>query len=112
MKIISISDTHQQHSKLTIPECDILIHCGDYSNHGTEMDFHQFVGWFSNLDQARNKIFIAGNHDFQIQKNQSLRNQIPNGVIYLQDNDVTINGIKIYGTPWTPFFLRLGMEWS
>jgi Icc-related predicted phosphoesterase len=104
MKIVALSDTHGSHNRLTIPECDLLIHCGDFSNDGREVDFHSFISWFSNLDQARNKVFIAGNHDINIQKDQYLRNQVSNGVMYLQDQDVTIDGLKIYGTPWTPFF--------
>jgi predicted phosphodiesterase len=35
MKICAISDTHNQHSELKIPECDILIHAGDFTNNGT-----------------------------------------------------------------------------
>lgn len=34
MKLVVISDTHGQHDKLTIPECDVLIHCGDFTPDG------------------------------------------------------------------------------
>jgi predicted phosphodiesterase len=29
MKICFLSDTHCRHNELIIPECDIIIHCGD-----------------------------------------------------------------------------------
>ena len=43
MKIAIISDTHGKWNKLKIPECDILISCGDYSFRGEPhmiRDFH------------------------------------------------------------------------
>lgn len=33
VKIVIISDTHGHHSKLDIPEADLLIHCGDFTNY-------------------------------------------------------------------------------
>lgn len=37
MRIVQISDTHSRHDPLTgIPEGDVLVHCGDFSDNGTE----------------------------------------------------------------------------
>ena len=32
ISIVVISDTHKNHEKMTIPDGDIFIHCGDFTN--------------------------------------------------------------------------------
>lgn len=105
MKIIVISDTHGEHDELIIPECDVLIHCGDMTSLGKEHSVREFMNWFSNLNQAKHKIVIAGNHDFFFErKGKYARNLVPLNVIYLENKMVEIEGIKFYGTPVTPPF--------
>jgi Icc-related predicted phosphoesterase len=102
MKIVLISDTHNQHEKINLPDGDMLIHAGDVSNSGTLTEILNFLEWFSQLD-FRHKIFIAGNHDFLLEKTNPSR-IIPHGVVYLQDSLVEIEGLRIYGSPYTPKF--------
>lgn len=102
MKIVAISDTHNLHDTLTIPECDILIHAGDATGDGTAKECIAFLLWMSSLDQCKHKIFVPGNHDFMFQKNY--KEHVPTNVNVLIDKSITIGGIKIYGTPWQPFF--------
>jgi Icc-related predicted phosphoesterase len=107
MKICAISDTHCLHNQLDIPECDILIHSGDSTEKGKLNEVQNFELWFSSLEQAKYKIYIAGNHDYYYQKKNILpekKDYTRGPVWYLRDNHVTIDGLKIYGTPWTPFF--------
>jgi len=33
-RIVAISDTHNQHDEIELPEGDILVHCGDFTNTG------------------------------------------------------------------------------
>lgn len=107
MKIVLISDTHTQHRKLTIPECDILIHAGDISDRGELSQVYDFINWFAD-QPAKHCIFIAGNHDWSF--TDSRKNKIREvliqhpKVIYLEDSEITIEGIKFYGSPWTPTF--------
>jgi Icc-related predicted phosphoesterase len=108
MKIILISDTHGKHEDMfhTLPEGDMIIHSGDISNVGKINEINEFTEWFSKLPYTY-KIFIAGNHDFgfeKIRKSNEVGISIPHGVIYLQDEMVEIEGIKIYGSPWQPEF--------
>ena len=63
MKFVTISDTHNQHDKLELPEGDCIIHAGDVSGRGWPTEISNFLNWFKNLDY-KYKIFIAGNHDF------------------------------------------------
>lgn len=105
MKFVTISDTHGQHRKLELLKGDVIIHAGDISRRGKEDEIKDFLGWFSELD-FEHKIFIAGNHDFFFEKNsdKQISSIVPPDVIYLCDSGVIINGIKIWGSPITPWF--------
>lgn len=66
-----------------------------------------FLDWFGKLPH-RYKIFIAGNHDFFLEKEKPsvIKSLLPVGVHYLKDEAVSINGIKVWGSPYTPWFYR------
>ena len=50
MKILQISDTHNRHNELTnLPEADVIIHCGDFTEQGTEEEVLDFLNWFIEL---------------------------------------------------------------
>lgn len=108
-RITFMSDTHTKHKYVTpdLPGGDILIHCGDITNRGYMTEIRNFLEWFEGLSGYDEKIFIAGNHDFGFQDNPKecakLLKEFPN-VTYLEDTSVTIDGIKIYGSPWQPRF--------
>ena len=116
MRIVCISDTHGLHDRMSapIPDGDILIHAGDGTNIGRVNEVAAFGVWFRSLPH-KHKIFVAGNHDWLFEKNrmmaQTLLNQGLIGnerkpeVIYLQDSATTVEGLKIYGSPWQPRFL-------
>lgn len=105
VKIVCISDTHGQHSKLEVPMGDLLLHAGDVSRRGSKKEIVGFLDWFGALPHPH-KIFIAGNHDFYFQDESptEIEKIIPNNVIYLNDSGVEINGIKIWGSPVQPWF--------
>lgn len=105
MRVVLISDTHNLHENLKLPEGDILIHSGDVSGNGTFREVLNFLQWFSELP-FKNKIFIAGNHDFAFEKKMVPISDLPPGVTYLEDSAAVIDGLKIYGSPYTPEFLN------
>lgn len=111
LQLVFISDTHGLHDLVSIPECDILLHSGDYSSHGTVKEFHEFLYWLDK-QPAKHKVFISGNHDIYAYENF---NQAPGelkkyvqdhyeNIHYLEDSSVTIEGYEIYGSPWSPKF--------
>jgi Icc-related predicted phosphoesterase len=102
MKIVLISDTHNKHDEIILPEGDMIIHAGDVSGSGTFTEILTFLQWFSRLD-FKHKIFIASNHDFAFEK-LNMSHALPEGVTYLQDTSIEIEGLKIYGSPYTPKF--------
>lgn len=104
MKIILISDTHGKHEAIELPKGDMIIHAGDITSSGQKKQVMSFLNWFKSLDYQY-KIFICGNHDFLFEKSKAYaKSKVPQGVIYLQDNSIEIEGIKIYGSPYTPKF--------
>lgn len=138
MKITHISDTHNKHKQLDgkLPGGDLLIHSGDISSLGRESEVERFVKWFGKQDYMH-KVFVAGNHDMTFDREKLLRDKLahfegiteydtecaegkpewltelldnlPDGVHYLENNSVTIEGIKIWGSPYSPTF---GYGWG
>jgi len=106
-KFVFISDTHCQHKGLELPEGDVIIHCGDVSGRGSENEIISFLDWFSELP-FEHKIFIPGNHDFYFEKASEfiieyLMKKYP-GVTLLNNNSTIVYGLKIWGSPITPYF--------
>jgi Icc-related predicted phosphoesterase len=105
MRVVCISDTHGRHEELQLPEGDVLVHAGDFTKYGNKGDTKDFSRWLRDLD-FRYKIVIAGNHDFCAQtESDKVSEMITSaGGTYLQDSGVEIEGMKFYGSPWTPKF--------
>ena len=127
MKIVHVSDSHgpKHHEKLEIPECDVLIHSGDIGGRTTVLELQEFLKWFY-IQPAKKKIWIAGNHDLCLDKvwanspkddtARSIRQQIYHtalaafeyypGIVYLNNSEYVYEGVKFYGSPYTPSFNR------
>jgi Icc-related predicted phosphoesterase len=105
VRFVVISDTHGQHAAVELPPGDIIIHAGDVSRMGKEREIISFLDWFAALPY-RYRVFVAGNHDFYFEKSSDndIAQIIPDGVTYLNDTGVTIEGIEIWGSPITPWF--------
>ena len=106
MKYIILSDTHGKHN-IPLPDGDILIHCGDWSMRGDEIESISFLQWFQSQPH-KHKVFIAGNHDWICENNANyfkelVINYAPD-CVYLCNSETIINGLKIYGSPITPTF--------
>lgn len=98
-----MADTHGAHAQLTVPDGDVLIHAGDLTERGTRQSVAEVAGFLRALPH-RHKIVIAGNHDFLFQEEPGLARALMKGLTYLQDEEVTIDGLRIWGSPWQPWF--------
>jgi Icc-related predicted phosphoesterase len=104
MKLVFISDTHNQHAKIKVPKGDFLIHAGDFTGRGHKYEVADFLDWFA-AQPHKYKIFIAGNHDFLAEREPDvMKALIPKNVIYLNDSGVELEGIKFWGSPIQPWF--------
>ena len=108
LRFVCLSDTHGKHDGVDLPEGDVLLHTGDFTMTGRTNEIEDFNHWLGTLPY-KHKIVIAGNHDKGLDKifkkeaaldgHDALSN-----CTYLEDEEVTIGGYKIYGSPWTPEF--------
>jgi Icc-related predicted phosphoesterase len=110
-KIVAISDLHGHLPE--IEPCDFLLIGGDICPHrttpGTFPDMTYQARWLNTtfrdwLDKAPAKHVIAtwGNHDFIGQKAPDLVPHLRWKL--LVDRGATVNGVRVYGTPWQPSF--------
>lgn len=111
MRIVCISDTHTLHNQISqqLPDGDILIHAGDFTGNGSIPDFKNFSLWLSSIEfKYKAIIVIAGNHDWLAERQPSLAKSIilenKNKVYYLNHQPLILNGLKIFGSPYTPKF--------
>jgi Icc-related predicted phosphoesterase len=138
MRITHISDTHNKHNQLNgkLPGGQLLIHSGDITSLGRKYEVESFIKWFGKQDYMH-KVFIAGNHDMTFDREILLRNKLahfegrteydtecaegkpewlvemlsnlPDNVYYLENSSIKLEGINIWGSPYSPSF---GYGWA
>lgn len=114
MKILCLSDTHGFHNQIEVPsDIDMIIHSGDASNYREPVynyiEMSDFISWYKILN-VKHKIFVPGNHDTSIEQGLITRDDFEvNGIHLLMHESIEIEGIKIFGSPYTPKF---GYGWA
>lgn len=137
MRITHISDTHNKHNQLSgkLPGGGLLIHSGDFASIGRKHEIEKFIEWFGKQDYMH-KVFIAGNHDIVFQSERlyetksahferkaydspgakgkpdwlvELLDNLPDRMYYLENNSLKLEGINIWGSPYSPTF---GLGWA
>jgi Icc-related predicted phosphoesterase len=106
MRLVFISDTHGSHGGLSVPDGDILVFCGDLAARGEFHEIEDFLSFMKSLSH-RHKIMFAGNHDFafeDLRREKAIAAVHEAGVIYLNDSQVVVEGIKFWGSPVSPRF--------
>ena len=64
IKIVMISDTHGHHRDVNIPDGDVLIHGGDWTQHGKLEDALDFNTWLGEIkSKFQHIIVVNGNHE-------------------------------------------------
>lgn len=121
LRVVHISDTHNNHRQINdieqyidVNSYNILIHSGDFTNYGKEIEVKRFFNWLLELKKFDDIFFIAGNHELTFVNKPTwlldLLDSLPKHIHYLQDELYSLkiekftNEIKIYGTPWQPTF--------
>ncbi len=104
MRVVCISDTHGKYRGLTVPDGDILVHAGDITCFGRPLEFFDFNEWLGELPH-KHKVVIGGNHDAAMAiQSRDFADKILSNAHYLQDSEVVVDGVRIYGAPWTTEF--------
>jgi Icc-related predicted phosphoesterase len=104
MLIAFASDTHGSEQELKIPEVDIFCHCGDWSGIASINDVIFFNRWLGTIP-AKHKVIISGNHEKYCAENSpGYIQSLFTNAIYLEHSMVEIEGLKIFGSPYTSRF--------
>ena len=108
MKIVCLSDTHNKHhyiNTLAFNDADMIIHAGDFTSNGNQSQTIRFLQWYESLN-IKHKVLIAGNHDAYCCSDtfQYLLEQHAPSVKYLFNESIVIEGLKIWGSPYSNTF--------
>ena len=79
----------------------MLIHGGDHTRRGSLEELRTAISWLHTLPH-RYKVSIGGNHDFCLDGMGYSAHGLLDPILYLEDEMVEIEGLRIYGSPWTP----------
>jgi Icc-related predicted phosphoesterase len=102
VKIVALSDTHGKHRQVEIPDGDILIYAGDFEIRNN-LDLFEMSEWLNELPHKR-VVAIFGNHDFTEHSEIKYMKQMFERVNLLFNESIEIDGLKIWGSPYSPFF--------
>lgn len=114
VKIAVTSDMHGRLEKApSFPPADILICAGDLVDNISRnpradavlqrFELQKFNEVLGTLKMYKKIVVIAGNHDWALFRDPTARDILTNA-IYLQDEAAEIEGLRFYGSPWTPWF--------
>lgn len=110
MRLVIISDTHDALDEMSIPEGDVLIHCGDFSNTCSDCEIQRFNIHFGKLN-FQCKIIVPGNHDYRLlagsTDSESARAMLDESFHILDDQLLELGGLKIFGSGWRPRMMAL-----
>lgn len=106
MLIVCTGDTHGLIPEL--PEGDVLIYTGDYSEYGDYNELIRFDRYMRSIkDNYKHIIFVPGNHDIYYEKHSMwVKNILQPVWTTLNNTPLTIDGVTFWGSPYTPPFMN------
>jgi Icc-related predicted phosphoesterase len=103
LRLVLLSDTHQLHREVDVPDGDIFIHAGDFTMFSESMEaVADFNDWLGELPH-RYKIVVPGNHEFFLEADPSERSLLSNATVLINEG-TEIEGLRIWGSPVTPVY--------
>ncbi|KAK5965090.1 Metallophosphoesterase domain-containing 1 [Trichostrongylus colubriformis] len=116
VRFVCISDTHERLDEFLpiIPDGDVLIHAGDFTNYGDLGEVIKFNAEIGKLPH-KYKLVIAGNHELGFEDGEDMNDkqlaglnmlginkayELLSNCTYLCDRSTEVYGIKVYGAPW------------
>jgi len=101
-RIVACSDTHTKHRDLQIPEGDVFIFAGDFEIRNN-LDLFEMSEWLKELPH-KNVVAIFGNHDFTEHTEIKYMKEMFGRVHILFNEFINVDGFKIWGSPYSPYF--------
>ena len=128
VRLLHLSDTHGLHRSLGTPGCfdlpdaDILLHTGDFTDRGDPQEVADFDAWLGELRRRgkfQHAVVILGNHewkqlrDYDAAKHSGMlarafagapavRELLPSATV-LEHETLSLMGLRIYGCGWCPW---------
>jgi len=123
VRIAHFSDTHNLHrsieSDFGLPEADVMLHTGDFSDQGSDAEISDFDAWLGEVCRKRyaHIVVIPGNHDWwstlreveagrlrpeaAVQR-QYMQSKLRNARVLCHE-EVELFGLRIFGSSWSPW---------
>lgn len=110
VRLVVVSDTHERHAQVSLPEGDVLLHCGDIlmsSSLSTQERGLRVLQDFNSWLQAapcKEKVVIGGNHDWALERlGREGAQQVLSSATLLRDDCAVLplSGIKVYGNAFS-----------
>lgn len=111
LKACHLSDTHDVYvdlKKLIPSDTDIVFITGDMTYKGHNWELKLFLDQMRDLKKYfKHIVVIPGNHEVGCEKNEKMWRWLFKriGAHFLVHESVVIEGINIFGSAWTPWFL-------
>jgi hypothetical protein len=105
LRFVIVSDTHERHRLVVVPEGDVLLYCGDILMSSSlpvqrrgERILRDFNEWLEGLP-CHEKVVIGGNHDTALERLGEDGQKLLSAALLLQDSSVVLPkaGMKVYG---------------
>ena len=103
VRLVFVSDTHEQLEQVRVPPGDILVHCGDitFCSRGGNATLVAFNEVLRALPHAH-KVVIAGNHDKRIEQlGKAAVREFLTEATYLENSGVRLCGLNFWGSPFS-----------
>src|ERR1700733_13858503 len=85
LRLVLISDTHELHRELSVPDGDILMHAGDFTMFSRSMtSVGDFNAWLGELPHPR-KILVPGNHEFFLERDPPKRSMLSDATVLINE---------------------------
>lgn len=107
-RLVFISDTHLQHD-FSIPDGDVLFHCGDLTWEGSISEIRKAAMWLKSVRIGggfRDVVVTPGNHDWLAERDPDLMRTLITeaGCTYLHHKPAVVQGMKVFCSGYTPAF--------
>lgn len=103
LRLVLMSDTHSCEAAHPMPAGDAILHAGDLTDTGRAKEIAAVDAFFA-AQPIRQRIVVAGNHDFLFEKDPASARALMPSVTYLEDSGATLGDLEIWGSPWQPWF--------